>query len=188
MAATPPFNLADIKKRMDGALVALKQEFAGLRTGRASSGLIEPIQVDAYGASTPITQVATITAPEPRMLSVQVWDRAMVTAVDKAIRAAGLGLNPIVEGQMLRIPIPPLNEERRKDLAKLAAKYAEAARVAIRNVRRDGMEQLKKLEKERAISEDQHKKHTDEVQKATDQHIKSVDDALKTKEEEIMQV
>jgi ribosome recycling factor len=188
MPATPPFNLADIKKRMDGALVALKQEFAGLRTGRASSGLIEPIQVDAYGSSTPITQVATITAPEPRMLSVQVWDRAMVTAVDKAIRAAGLGLNPIVEGQMLRIPIPPLNEERRKELAKLAAKYAEAARVAIRNVRRDGMEQLKKLEKERAISEDQHKKHTDEVQKATDQHIKSVDDALKTKEEEIMQV
>jgi ribosome recycling factor len=188
MAASPPFNLADIKKRMDGALVSLKQEFAGLRTGRASSALLEPLHVEVYGASTPIVQVATITAPEPRMLSVQVWDRANVAAVDKAIRASGLGLNPIMEGQMLRIPIPPLNEERRKDLAKLAAKYAEAARVAIRNVRRDGMEHLKKLEKEGQISQDQHKKHNDEVQKATDQHIKSVDDALKTKEEEIMQV
>jgi ribosome recycling factor len=188
MPANQPFVLDDINKRMDGALAALKHEFAGLRTGRASATLLDPVHVDAYGASTPMNQVATVSAPEPRMLSVQVWDRSMVGAVDKAIRAAGLGLNPIIEGQMLRIPIPPLNEERRKELAKLAGKYAEAAKVAIRNVRRDGMEHLKKLEKDGDISEDQHKKNADQVQKATDAHIKKVDDLLKQKEEEIMQV
>lgn len=181
-------ELKTYRERMEKAVSALKEEFSGLRTGRANAGLLDPVQVEAYGSTAPLHSVAAISVPEPRMISVSVWDKSMVGPVEKAIRAAGLGLNPIMEGQMLRIPIPPLNEERRKELAKLAAKYAEAARVAIRNVRRDGMEQLKKLEKERAISEDQHKKHTDEVQKATDQHIKSVDDALKTKEEEIMQV
>jgi ribosome recycling factor len=188
MAANAPFNLKDIEKRMDGALAALKQEFAGLRTGRASAHLLDPVHVEAYGASTPINQVAAISVPEPRMITVSVWDRGLVGAVDKAIRAAGLGLNPVVDGQSLRVPIPPLNEERRRELAKLAGKYAEAARVAVRNVRRDGMEHLKKLEKDGDISQDQHKKFADQVQQATDQHVKRVDETLKVKEEEIMQV
>lgn len=188
MPATPSFNLEDVKKRMDGALAALKHEFSGLRTGRATSTLLDPVMVEAYGAMTPLNQVASVTAPEPRMLAVQVYDRQTVGAVDKAIRAAGLGLNPVVEGQLLRIPIPPLNEERRRELAKLAGKYAETARVAIRNVRRDALDQLKKLEKEGAITQDQQKKNSDQVQQATDQFVKKVDDALKTKEEEIMQV
>jgi ribosome recycling factor len=188
MAANAPFNLKDIEKRMDGAVAALKTEFSGLRTGRASAHLLDPVQVEAYGSTTPLNQVAMVSAPEPRMLTVQIWDRAMVGAVDKAIRAAGLGLNPIVDGQNLRIPIPPLNEERRKELAKLAGKYAEAAKVAIRNVRRDAMEHLKKLEKDGDIGQDVHKKHGDQVQQATDAHIKKVDEALKAKEEEIMQV
>jgi ribosome recycling factor len=173
---------------MDGAIAALKQEFAGLRTGRASAHLLDPVQVEAYGAPCPLNQVASVSAPEPRMLVVQVFDRSVVNAVDKAIRSAGLGLNPVMDGQMLRIPIPPLNEERRRELAKLAGKYAEAARVAIRNVRRDGMEHLKKLEKDGHISQDEQKKFSDQVQTATDQHIKQVDEALKGKEEEIMQV
>jgi ribosome recycling factor len=183
-----PFNLDDIKKRMDGALAALKTEYTGLRTGRANIHLLDPIMVDAYGASTPLNQVGAVSAPEPRMLAVNVWDRGVVVAVEKAIRNAGLGVNPIVDGQTIRVPIPPLNEERRRELAKLAGKYAEAARVAIRNVRRDGMEHLKKLEKDGDISQDQQKKFSEQVQQATDQFVKSVDQTMATKEEEIMQV
>jgi ribosome recycling factor len=183
-----PFNLDEIKKRMDGAITALKTEFSGLRTGRANVHLLDPIMVEAYGASMPLNQVGSVTAPEPRMLAVQVFDRGTVVAVEKAIRSAGLGVNPIVDGQTIRVPIPALNEERRKELAKLAAKYAEAARVAVRNVRRDGMEHLKKLEKDGDISQDQHKKFADQVQQATDQCVKKVDETLKSKEEEIMQV
>lgn len=183
-----PFNLDDIKKRMDGALAALKTEYTGLRTGRANIHLLDPIMVDAYGASTPLNQVGAVSAPEPRMLAVNVWDKGVVTAVEKAIRNAGLGVNPIVDGQTIRVPIPPLNEERRRELAKLAGKYAEAARVAIRNVRRDGMEHLKKLEKDGDISQDQQKKFSEQVQKETDGFVKSVDQAMATKEEEIMQV
>lgn len=183
-----PFNLEDFKKRMDGAINALKTEFSGLRTGRANVHLLDPIHVEAYGASTPLAQVAAVSAPEPRLLAVQVWDRGVVTAVEKAIRSAGLGVNPIVDGQTIRVPIPPLNEERRKELVKLASKYGEHARVAVRNVRRDAMEYLKKLERDGDISQDQHKKFGDQVQQATDQFVKAVDAALKTKEEEIMQV
>jgi ribosome recycling factor len=186
--ANAPFNLDDLKKRMDGALGVLKDEFSGLRTGRANIHLLDPIMVDAYGASTPLSQVGAVSAPEPRMLAVQVWDRGTVTAVEKAIRNAGLGVNPIVDGQTIRVPIPALNEERRRELTKLAAKYAESARVAVRNVRRDGMEHLKKLEKDGDISQDQQKKFADQVQQATDAVIKLVDDTLKTKEQEIMQV
>jgi ribosome recycling factor len=188
MAAPASFKLEDFKKRMDGALTALTHEFGGLRTGRASATILDPIQVEAYGAVSPLNQVAGVTVPEPRMISVQVWDRSVVQAVDKAIRSANLGLNPIVDGQTLRIPIPPLTGERRTELTKVAAKYAETARVAVRNVRRDAMDHLKKLEKEHAISEDEHKRHGAEVQKTTDEHIKKIDDALRHKEEEIMQV
>ncbi len=188
MAQMKPFDLEDINKRMKGAVSTLKHEFAGLRTGRASVTLLEPVHVDAYGSPMPLNQVATINAPEPRLLTVQVWDRGLAIAVDKAIRSANLGLNPQVDGQLLRIPIPPLTEDRRKELSKIGAKYAEAARVAVRNIRRDGMEHLKKLEKEHQISEDEHKKQHDLVQKATDQHIKEIDDALSSKEKEIMQV
>jgi ribosome recycling factor len=182
------FDINDIKRRMDGAIQALKSDFQGLRTGRANVNLLEPVMVDAYGGSVPITQVGAISAPDPRMLAVSVWDRGLVVSVEKAIRNAGLGLNPITDGQTLRVPIPPLNEERRRDLAKLAGKYAESARVAVRNVRRDGMELLKKLEKDHDISQDQQKKFADQVQAATDEHIKMVDEALKAKEAEIMQV
>ncbi len=188
MAAAAEFDINDIKRRMDGALAALKAEFAGLRTGRATASLLEPIHVDAYGASTPLNQVGSISAPEPRMLVVQVWDRGLSAAVDKAIRAAGLGLNPVSEGQTIRVPIPPLNQERRMELARTAGKYAEAARVAIRNVRRDGMDVLKKQEKDGVIGKDQHKTIADQVQAVTDEHIKKVDESLKAKEEEIMQV
>jgi ribosome recycling factor len=182
------FDQKDIKRRMEGAVAALKQEFAGLRTGRASVALLDPVTVEAYGASTPINQVATVAASDARMLSVQVWDKSLVGAVDKAIRTSGIGLNPVVDGQTLRIPIPALNEERRGELAKLAGKYAETARVAVRNVRRDGMEQLKKAEKDHEISEDEHKSRAATVQKATDETIAEIDALLKTKEEEIMQV
>jgi ribosome recycling factor len=188
MAQSKPFDMDDITKRMNGAVAALKHEFAGLRTGRASVTLLEPVHVDAYGSSMPLNQVATVNAPEPRMLTVQVWDRGLATAVDKAIRSAGLGLNPQVDGQLLRIPIPPLTEDRRKELSKIGAKYAEAARVAVRNIRRDGMEHLKALEKEHQIGEDEYKKKQDLVQKATDSHVKEIDDALAAKEKEIMQV
>jgi ribosome recycling factor len=188
MPANAPFDLKDIEKRMDGAIQALKTEFTGLRTGRANVHLLDPVMVEAYGAMTPLNQVGAVSAPEPRMLAVSVWDRGTVTAVEKAIRSSGLGVNPIVDGQTIRVPIPPLNEERRRELAKLAGKYAEAAKVAVRNVRRDGMEHLKKLEKDGDIGEDQRKKHEASVQTATDKFVKQVDDALKTKEEEIMQV
>jgi ribosome recycling factor len=188
MAQTKPFDLEDLNKRMRGAVQTLKQEFSGLRTGRASVSLLEPVQVDAYGSNMPITQVGTVNAPEPRMLTVQVWDRGLVIAVDKAIRGAGLGLNPQVDGQLLRIPIPPLTEDRRKELSKIAAKYSESARIAVRNIRRDGMEHLKKLEKEHQMSEDEHKKMSEKVQQATDSHIKEIDEAYASKEKEIMQV
>ncbi|KAA5801584.1 ribosome recycling factor [Alkalicaulis satelles] len=182
------FSLKDIEKRMDGAVDALRKEFTGLRTGRASAGLLDPIKVDAYGSLTPINQVGTVSTPEARMLSVQVWDRNLAGAVDKAIRNSGLGLNPVMEGALIRIPIPPLNEERRAELAKTAGGYAEQARIAVRNVRRDGMDALKKAEKDNEISEDEHKKLADQVQKATDNHIAVIDELLKTKQEEITQV
>ncbi len=182
------FDLDDLTRRMDGALASLRTDFGGLRTGRASTSLLEPVTVEAYGATTPLNQVATINVPEPRMLSVQVWDKTMVGAADKAIRNAGLGLNPVMDGQTLRIPIPPLNEERRAELAKLAGQYAERARVAARNVRRDGMDQLKRMEKAGGLSEDDHKALADDVQKATDAIIAKIDAQLKSKEEEIMQV
>lgn len=182
------FSLKDIEKRMDGAVEALKKEFAGLRAGRASAGLLDPVKVDAYGSLTPINQVGTIGTPEARMLSIQVWDRNLAGAVDKAIRNAGLGLNPVMEGAMIRIPIPPLNEERRAELARTAGSYAEQARIAVRNVRRDGMDALKKAEKDGDMSEDEQKKFADQVQKATDSRIGEIDSLLATKQEEITQV
>ncbi len=178
----------DLTRRMDGAMETLKKEFQGLRTGRANAGLLEPVQVEAYGSSVPLNSVAAISVPEPRMISVNVWDKGMVVSVEKAIRAAGLGLNPIVDGQMLRIPIPPLTEERRKDLAKLAGKYAEQQKIAVRNVRRDANDDLKKAEKASEISQDEQKKMETEVQKDTDAAIKRIDETLKAKEVEIMQV
>ena len=181
-------DLSKFIVRMDKAVTALKEEFAGLRTGRASASLLEPVHVEAYGSSMPLNQVAAISVPEPRMISVSVWDKGMVIAVEKAIRNAGLGLNPINDGMILRVPIPPLTEDRRKDLAKLAGKYAETQRISVRNVRRDAMEELKKLEKDHVISEDDQKKLGEEVQRATDGAIKRIDEALKTKEHEIMQV
>ncbi|MGE3142103.1 MAG: ribosome recycling factor [Hyphomonadaceae bacterium] len=188
MAAAPPFQIEDYAKRMDGALSALRHEFSGLRTGRASASLLDPVMVEAYGGVSPLNQVAAVTVPEPRMISVQIWDKAVVGAVDKAIRAAGLGLNPIVDGMTLRVPIPPLTGERRAELAKLAGKYAEHGRVAVRNVRREAMDHLKRLEKEGQISEDERKKRETLVQQATDKHIKEIDQSLSAKEEEIMQV
>jgi ribosome recycling factor len=181
-------DLDDIERRMKGANEALKAEFAGLRTGRASTSLLDPVVVEVYGSNMPLNQVGTVTVPEPRMLSVQVWDKANSPAVEKAIRNAGLGLNPMLDGQLVRIPIPELNEERRRELAKVAAKYAEQARIAVRNVRRDGMDQLKKAEKDKLISEDDHKMYADEVQSLTDKYVADVDSALQTKEAEIMQV
>jgi ribosome recycling factor len=182
------FDKEDLNRRMNGSITALKAEFAGLRTGRANPALLDPVTVEAYGNSMPITQLGTVGAPEPRLLTVQVWDRSMVKAVDKAIRDAGLGLNPQADGQLLRVPIPELNEERRRELAKLAHKYAEQARVAVRNVRRDGMEILKRLEKDHKIGQDEHHKLGEELQKVTDAHIRDIDHALHTKEQEIMQV
>jgi len=182
------FDLKDLERRMHGALNVLKQEFSGLRTGRANSSLLDPITIDAYGTPMPINQLATITVPEPRMISVQVWDRSQVDAVDKAIRDSGLGLNPIGEGQVLRIPIPELNEERRLEIAKMAHKYAEQARVAVRNVRRDGMDQLKRREKDGEIGQDEQHTHGAEVQVATDAVIKEIDEALTSKEAEITQI
>lgn len=182
------YSKQDIERRMEGALAALASEFAGLRTGRASVNLLDSIQVPAYGGVTPLSQVASVTVSDTRMLSVNVWDKTVVGAADRAIRDSGLGLNPIMDGQTLRIPIPPLNEERRVELTKIAGKYAEAARVAVRNVRRDGMDDLKKAEKDGEISEDRHRSLTEEVQKLTDAFVKRVDEALKAKEAEIMQV
>ena len=181
-------DLASYRNRMDKAVAALKEEFSGLRTGRANSGLLDPVQVEAYGSVSPLNAVAAISVPEPRMITVNVWDKGMVVSVEKAIRAAGLGLNPIVDGQTLRIPIPPLTEERRKDLVKLAGKYAEQQKIAVRNVRRDANDDLKKAEKAGDISQDDQKKMEAEVQKDTDAAIKRIDEALKAKEVEIMQV
>lgn len=181
-------DLDDTSKRMKGAIASLKHEFGGLRTGRASASLLDSVVVEAYGNTMPINQVGTVNVPEPRMISVQVWDRAMVSAVDKAIRSAGLGLNPQVDGTLVRIPIPQLTEERRKELGKIAHKYAESARVAVRNVRRDAMDLLKKLEKDHHLGEDERKTQEDKVQKLTDQTIKDIDDALAAKDKEIMQV
>lgn len=182
------FDKDELNRRMNGAVGTLKSEFAGLRTGRASVALLDPVTVDAYGSAMPISQVGTVGAPEPRLLTVQVWDKSLVKAVDKAIRDAGLGLNPQIDGQLLRIPVPELNEERRKELAKLASKYGEQARVAVRNVRRDGMEVLKKLEKDHKIGQDEHHKFAEELQKMTDAHIRDIDQLLHSKEQEIMQV
>jgi ribosome recycling factor len=187
MPAEKP-QLSRYRDRMDKAVSALKEEFASLRTGRASASLLDQIMVEAYGATTPLNQVAAITVPEPRSISVSVWDRGVVVSVEKAIRSSGLGLNPVVEGQNLRIPIPPLTEERRRDLAKIAAKYAEQQKVAIRNVRRDANDDLKKAEKDSVINQDEQKRMETEVQKITDEAVKRVDEALKTKEQEIMQV
>ena len=180
--------LSRYRDRMDKAIAALKEEFASLRTGRASASLLDQVMVEAYGATSPISAVAAISVPEPRAISVSVWDRGVVAAVDKAIRSSGLGLNPVVEGQTLRIPIPPLTEERRRDLTKIAAKYAEQQKVAIRNVRRDANDDLKKAEKDSVINQDEQKRMETEVQKMTDEAVKRVDEALKTKEQEIMQV
>lgn len=180
--------MKDLKGRMSGAVDVAHREFAGLRTGRASTGLLEPIMVEAYGAPTPMNQVATISVPEPRMISVQVWDKSLAKAAEKAIRESGLGLNPAADGTLIRVPIPPLSEERRAELAKVAAKYAEAARVSVRNVRRDGMDTLKKAEKDGSISQDQHRDFGEEIQKLTDQAISDIDTALSHKEQEIMQV
>jgi ribosome recycling factor len=188
MANVAGYDKDALSRRMHGAVATLKQEFSGLRTGRASAALLDPVSVDAYGNQMPINQVGTISTPESRLLTVQVWDRGLVKAVDKAIRDAGLGLNPQTDGQLLRIPIPELNEERRKELVKLAHKYAEQARIAVRNVRRDGMEILKKAEKDHKIGQDEHHKLGDELQKLTDSNIKDIDSTLHGKEQEIMQV
>lgn len=181
-------DLDSIERRMNGAVENLRHEFAGLRTGRASPSLLDPITVEVYGATMPINQVGSISVPEPRMLSVSVWDRGSVSAVEKAIRNSGLGVNPVVDGTLIRIPIPELNQERRQEMVKLGHKYAEQARVAVRNVRRDGMDQLKKLEKDGKISEDDHKIYADEVQSLTDKVIAAIDAALTSKEKEILQV
>ena len=188
MAAPAPFNSADIKRRMAGAVDALKHDFGGLRTGRASATLLDPIIVDAYGAKTPIVQVGSVTVPEPRLLQISVWDRGLVQAVEKAIQQSNLGLNPQTEGNVIRLRMPDLTQDRRKELVKVAHTYAEKARVAVRNVRRDGMDQLKALEKASLMGEDDAKGKSDEVQKMTDATIKDIDATLKTKEAEIMQV
>jgi ribosome recycling factor len=182
------YNKDELNRRMDGAVGTVKSELNGLRTGRASAALLDPVKVEAYGNVSPINQVGTVGTPEPRLITVQVWDKGLVKAVDKAIRDAGLGLNPQTDGQLIRVPLPELNEERRKELVKLAHKYAEAARVAVRNVRRDGMDALKKAEKDGKIGQDEHHKLGDELQKLTDGHIRDIDQALHGKEQEIMQV
>jgi len=180
--------LKDLRRRMDGAVEVLRKEFGGLRTGRASASLLEPIIVSAYGNTMPLNQVASINVPEPRLIVVQVWDRGVVKAVDKAIRESGLDLNPQTEGQVIRVPIPDLNEERRRNLTRVAAKYAEDAKVSIRNVRRDGIEALRRLEKEAEISEDELRKLQREVQHLTDDYVRRIDEALAQKDQEILQV
>lgn len=182
----PAYDKSDIERRMNGAVESLRHDLTGLRTGRASISLLDPVSVEVYGAHMPLNQIATVTVPEPRMLSVQVWDRSNVGPADKAIRAAGLGLNPIVDGQTLRLPIPDLTEERRKELAKLAGQYAEKARVAARNVRRDGMDALKTDEKKGVFGEDERKRHETEVQKLTDATIAEIDASAQAKEKEIL--
>ena len=187
MADDIEFDTSDLERRMDGAMQALRQEFASLRTGRASASMAEPIMVDAYGQPTPINQVGTVNVPEPRMVTITIWDKTLVGKAEKAIRESGLGINPVIDGMTIRLPIPELNEERRKELAKVAGSYAENARVAVRNVRRDGMDQLKKA-KNNGMSEDDQKLWQTEIQEMTDAHIKKVDEALETKQQEIMQV
>jgi ribosome recycling factor len=181
-------DIDDIERRMNGAVEALRREFAGLRTGRASAALLDPITVDAYGSKMPLHQVGTVGVPDPRMLTVQVWDQGLVGAVEKSIRDSGLGLNPQTEGNIVRVPIPELTEERRIELTKIANKYAEQARVAARNVRRDGMETLKKLEKDSEISQDEQRQWSQDIQTLTDDTVKAIDDALTAKDQEIMQV
>lgn len=180
-------DIDDLERRMDGAMLALKQEFASLRTGRASASMVEPVVVDAYGMQTPINQVGTINVPEPRMVTVNVWDKSLVGKVERAIRDSGLGINPVVDGTTIRLPIPELNEERRRELTKVAAQYAESARVAVRNVRRDGMDQIKKA-KAQGMSEDDQKVWADEIQELTDRFIAAIDAQLESKQKEIMQV
>ncbi|HEY0439614.1 MAG TPA: ribosome recycling factor [Xanthobacteraceae bacterium] len=186
--ATVSHDLDDLKRRMHGALSVLKQELGGLRTGRASASLVEPIQVEAYGTHMPLNQVASVSVPEPRLLSVQVWDKAMVGPVEKAILGANLGLTPATEGQVLRLRIPELTQDRRKELVKVAHKYAEAAKVAVRHVRRDGLDVLKKMEKDQHLAKDDHERMSEQVQKATDQCISDIDQLLASKEKEIMTV
>ncbi|MBV9827240.1 MAG: ribosome recycling factor [Alphaproteobacteria bacterium] len=180
--------MKDLRRRMDGALDVLRKEFGGLRTGRASASLLEPVVVEAYGNTVPLNQVASVNVPEPRMITVQVWDRGLAKSVDKAIRESGLGLNPQTEGQTIRVPIPELNQERRKELSKVAGKYAEEARIAVRNVRRDGVEESRKLEKNGDLSQDQQRKLQGDIQHLTDDHVKKIDDTLAQKEKEILQV
>lgn len=180
-------DLDDLQRRMDGAMVALRQEYATLRTGRGSASMLDPIQVDAYGQMTPINQLGTINVPEPRMVTINVWDRAMISKVERAIRDSGLGINPVVDGPIIRLPIPELNEERRRELSKVAAHYSEQARIAIRNVRRDGMDQLKRA-KTAGLSEDDAKMYADEVQALTDKAIAAIDRALEAKQQEILHV
>ena len=182
------FDLKDLERRMQGAIDLLKREYAGLRAGRASPALLEPVTVEAYGSATPLDQLGTVSAPEPRLLTVQVWDKTQIKAVETAIRDAGLGLNPMSDGQLVRVPIPELTEERRHELVKVAHKYAEESRVAVRNVRRDGMDTLKRMEKDHEISQDEHHAWADDIQKMTDDFIHNIDEALARKEEEIMQV
>ena len=185
---TPGFDINELKRRMQGATQSLRHELGGLRTGRAAASMLEPVQVEAYGSHMPLNQLATVSVPEPRLLSVQVWDKSMVKAVEKAIVDSNLGLSPATEGQVLRLRIPELNEERRKELVKVAHKYAEAARVAVRHVRRDGLDILKKLEKDHKISKDDHDHESDQVQKTTDQSISEIDHMLTAKEKEILTV
>ncbi len=180
-------DLDDLERRMDGAITALRNEFASLRTGRASAAMLDPITVEAYGSQMPINQLGTVNVPEPRMLTINVWDKSMVGKVEKAIRESGLGINPVTEGTIIRLPIPELNEERRRELSRVAAQYAESARVAIRNVRRHGMDELKKAKAE-GMSDDDQKFWQHEIQEMTDRHIKMVDEMLEHKQEEIMQV
>ncbi len=180
-------DLDDLQRRMDGAMTSLKHEFASLRTGRASASMVEPIMVDAYGAMTPINQVGTVNVPEPRMVTINIWDKQLIGKAEKAIRESGLGINPVIDGTVIRLPIPELNEERRRDLTRVAAQYSESARVAIRNVRRDGMDQLKKA-KAAGMGEDDMKIWSDEIQELTDKAIAAVDQALEVKQAEIMQV
>ena len=181
-------DIDDLERRMTGAIEALKREFAGLRTGRASTSLLEPLTVEAYGSAMPINQVATLSAPEPRMLTVQVWDKGNLKAVERAIRESALGLNPASDGQLIRIPIPELSEERRAELARIAHRYAEQARVAVRNVRRDGMDKLKRMERAGELSQDEQHLWSEEVQEMTDRFVKDIDNAVAAKESEIMQV
>lgn len=188
MAPVPTFSIDEMKTRMTKTIASLRDELTGLRTGRASASLLEPVMVEAYGTRMPLQQVATVTVPEARLLSVQVWDRSMAQAVDKAIRNSGLGLNPSTEGATIRVPLPELNEERRRELTKVAHTYAEAARVAVRHIRRDGMDLLKKLEKDGHMSQDDGRAKADLVQKATDSAITDIDNVVAAKEQEIMQV